>query len=323
MGAGRLPRWVLPFAVVALLVGAATWWWTHPPDPAEALRSAWAPLVTVSRIPDPDLGAGVERWLLVDALGDTVRALWRPAGAPPGEAADPPAQTSATASGARWTVVILGGARTGDRAALVLPPRLPAHVLAVDWPWSGPRRMSAARFALALPAIHRALLRSPAALALGVDAASRQPEVDSTRIVLLGASLGVPSAVAALRLTGTPSGVALLHGAARLDLLLESELRRLHWPTWAARPAAALGYRMVRPLEPTLHSEVANRIPVLLVSAAADERLPGPCVAALHEALPGAQSVWLDGRHVRPDRGDMLEPLVREVVQWLERIDAP
>lgn len=160
-------------------------------NPQRALARRHAPVVSVVREPRLDLGARVERWLIVTVAGDTLSGLWR--GAPP-------------VHGAPWTIVMLGGIGTDDRAALVVPPEIPAHVLAMSWPWRGPRRMSALRFLAELPAIREACLRSPAVLAAGAEAVARQPDAASPRVAFLGASLGAPSALASMSLTGTPRG---------------------------------------------------------------------------------------------------------------------
>ena len=65
---------------------------------------------------------------MVDERGDTFTGLWRAAVRGAG---DPRAESEATNQ--LWTVVLLGGFFSGDRAALLLPERLHAHVLAVDW----------------------------------------------------------------------------------------------------------------------------------------------------------------------------------------------
>src|SRR5437867_11711045 len=101
-------------------------------DPGPVLERHHSPLARVWRSAAPGLGARVERWRLVTARGDTVRALWR--SAPPG-VPDP------------WTAVMLGGFQTGERAALLLPEGAPFHVLAVDWPLRGPRTLTPAEFA--------------------------------------------------------------------------------------------------------------------------------------------------------------------------------
>lgn len=295
-------------AVVAALAAAAAAWWLAPHDPIAELRARQSPLARVERSAAPDLGARIERWRLLDARGDTVRALWRPA----------PAETPAP-----WTLVLLGGARTGDRAVLLLPPDLPANVLAVDWPWSGPRRLSAGRFVREHLAIRSALLRTPAALALAVDALSGEPRVERARIALLGASLGVPPTLAALVLTDAPAALVLVHGAADVEGLVRHALAERVRPAALRALLAAYVARLVRPLEPALHFERAGRVPTLVVSAGADDWLHPAGVAQLESGIAGASIVRHGGGHVLPKQQEIIAEISSDVLVWLDNLDSP
>jgi dienelactone hydrolase len=295
------------WVVLVLMVAAAVWrWWSRPPDAAAELAARRAPLARLERTPRPDLGARVERWCLVDARGDTAWALWRPA-----------------PRGARraWTVVMLGGIGTGERAALLLPPDLPVHALAVDWPWRGPRRMDAGTLVRRLPAIRAALLRTPACLALGLEALAREGVADTARLALLGASLGAPPTLAALRLSGSPDALVLVDGFADLGAALRHGLVREGCPRPLAAPLAALGARLLDPLEPARHAH-AIEVPVLAFGATRDERLPRASVERLHTLLPGAALRWRADTHVLPERRDLIATLARSAAAWLDSLPA-
>src|SRR5262245_38120168 len=207
------------FALLTLALTLAGGAWAGERDPAPILRRYSSPPVRLERRPAPTLGARVQRWLLISARGDSVNALWRPA---PARAKNP------------WTVVLMGGFGTGDRAALLLPQDSLYNTLAVNWPWSGKRRLTPAEFTMKLPAIQQAVLRSPAVLALGVEAVIRTRGVDPSRIALVGASLGAYPALAALRITGAPDAVVLVDAGADLELLMREGLEREGWVSGAA-----------------------------------------------------------------------------------------
>jgi hypothetical protein len=291
--------------VAIALAAAIAWWWTHPPDPVRTLREHWSPLARLERTPRPDLGEGIERWRLHDARGRTVQGIWRPARLPSGAARQV------------WTVVLMGGLHTGDRAAFLIPAHLPVHVLAMDWPWDGPREMDQARFVAMIPAIRRAILDTPACLAIAVDAAAAQPEVDATRIALIGVSLGVPAATGAIRLTDSPTAVVLVDGAVDLEKTLEADLRARGDTRWLAAPLASLASRLTDAMEPSHHLEALVDYPTLLVNSRDDDRLVPETILALHAALPGAAHVWRDGEHVRPEEAEILAALVRDIHGWL------
>jgi len=292
----------LLLAAAVFAAALAAWWWTHPPDPIATLRACWAPPVRVERLHAPELGTGIERWRIFDARGDSVSALWRPA---PTGASEP------------WTVVLLGGFHTGDRAALVLPEDEPANVLAVDWPWSEERSLSSWEIMAHLRKIQAAALRSPAALALGVEAARSQPDVDSTRLAVFGVSLGVPPALAALRLTRAPRALALIDGAAGLQDLFDAELRTAVRPRALAAPIAALAYRLVRPLEPALNADAAAGLPVLMINAADDELMPHAGVQRLRAGIPQATYETRPGKHIRPSARAEIAALTARAASWL------
>uniref|UniRef100_A0A832I5S7 Alpha/beta hydrolase n=1 Tax=Eiseniibacteriota bacterium TaxID=2212470 RepID=A0A832I5S7_UNCEI len=288
---------------IALIALALAAWWLWPSDGVAELRARHAPLVRVLRAPRPDLGPGVERWVMVTARGDTVRGLWRPA---PGAG--------------RWTAVLLGGIGTGDRAALLVPPGLGVSVLAIEWTWDGPRRLGALGLLANAGAIRDAALASPAALATGLEAAARAPGVDTARVALLGVSLGVPPALAALWLSSVPDAVALVHGAGDLAMPFARGLERAGVRPGLARAGGALAARLLRPLEPWRNARAARGVPVLLVNSDADELLPRPSIARLHAALPHATVRWEDGAHIRPQQRDRIARLSARVLDWLERL---
>jgi fermentation-respiration switch protein FrsA (DUF1100 family) len=256
----------------------------------------------VERRPAPAFGAKVERWWLISARGDTFRALWRP-----------------VAAGAKrpWTAVMLGGFDTGERAALLLPEDSTFNVLAVDWPWRGPHRMSPAEFAIRLPAIRRAVMRSPSVLALGAEAVAGARGVDASRIVMVGASLGAPPVLASLRLTPLPDAVVLVDAGADLELLVRDALRREGWLGGPASLTAAGAFQWLWPLEPALNAPAAAGLPVLVLNSTGDERVPRASAAKLHASLPHATVRWREGPHLRPSQAGVIRRIVGEVNAWL------
>lgn len=318
-----MPRWawvaltLLRFAGVVLamlpVAFAATlwWWWAHPPEPALTLLAHRGFTASVQREPAPELGPRLERWRIAVTHGDTLRALFR--------AASPSARAKRT--GRPWAVVMLGGIGTGDRAALLLPDSLAVDALALEWPMRSPQGLPWHGFLRRVPAMRHALLHAPAALAHGAAALRR--ERSPVRVALLGASLGTPVAVAALRLTQAEA-LVLVDGMADLEALFDSETRRVLPHPWLdaalAPPAASLAARLADPLEPRHHAEAAQRMPVLLVDAEAEQRYPPASVQALHAALPHAERRTHPGAHLRPEDGAQVRAIIQEVDGWLRAL---
>ncbi len=287
------------------MFAALAWWWTHPPGPSREMLAHHRPLRVLERMPVHGLGQGLERWSMIAAGSDTVTGLWR--------------------SGARahpeWVVVLLGGIGTDERAALLVPDSLPIGVLAVSWPWKGPRHMERHEFLARVPEIHDALLGTPGALARGVEAVRRA--YPRARVALIGASLGVPPTVAALPLASVDA-LVLVDGAADLARLLRSEvsneLGRGSVASMLAPAAASLGARLTSSLEPSQYGSFARTLPVLLVDAEQEERYPPECIARLHATFPDAVRVTHPGGHIRPENGPQVAAVIASAASWLDSL---
>jgi hypothetical protein len=296
------------FALIGLFaaLAALAFWWTHPPDPELEVRARHRPLLALEREPAPELGRGFERWRMIAAGPDTVSGLWRPArgGATP------------------WVAVILGGIGTDDRAAQLVPDSLPIGVLAVSWPWKGPRRMPRLAFVRSVPALREALLRTPGALTRGVEAVRRA--APGARVVVLGASLGVAPAAATPALARLDA-LALVDGAADLGPLLRRETSRVLGDGLAATllaPAAgAIGARLLSSLEPARFGEAAGELPVFLLDAASDARYPPECIARLHSTFPNATRATHPGAHMRPEDRRQIAAIIDLVWRWLAGLE--
>jgi hypothetical protein len=297
----------LALLVLAPVIAGVTWW-LRPGDPVAVLR-AHAPIVTAVTRERLD-GSGLERWRMATARGDTLSGLWKPAAGVPVSKA--------------WSVVLLGGLETGERAATLIPDSLPVAVLAMDWPWPGRHTMQAHQIAAATPAIRRAVLSSPGTLAAGLFALALTGEAAPARIAVVGVSLGVPPAVAALALEPSPppAALALVDGAADLTAMLDRGLLRERIPSWLVGPAARLGARLIHPLEPALHGHTARHLPVLIINARDDARLPPHGIHRLHAAFPTAEVRWREGTHVDPAQHELIASIAHEVHAWIEETQA-
>jgi hypothetical protein len=126
----------------------------------------------------------------------------------------------------RPVFVILGGYRTGDRAATLIPDTHGNVVAALAYPYEGDLGMKGLAVLPKVPALRRAILDTPAAIMLAIDYLLSRPDVDSTRIELVGASFGTPFATMAGALDQRATRVWSLHGAAWPYEQIELNLRR-------------------------------------------------------------------------------------------------
>ena len=312
---GRSPRnrgaSILVAAALAAVAVAAVIAWVPSSGWEAKSRMSSRALLKLERIPAPELGPGFERWRMIGARRDTVTGIWRSSAAGRSDG------RAAPASGG-WSVVVLGGIGTDDRAALLVPDSLPVGVLAVSWPWKGKRQMGSWEFVANAPAIRDALLRTPDALVRGISAVRQaQP---GTRVALVGASLGVPPTVAAMR-EAKVDAVVLIDGAADLARLLHAEAGRAlsdrKVAAAFAQACAPLAGWLLAALEPSRKWPNERAVPTLIIDAEDEERLPRACVAALHARFPHATLATHPGAHMRPENPEQMEVILRRVWQWL------
>jgi hypothetical protein len=214
--------------------------------------------------------------------------------------------------------LILGGYRTGERAAALIEDTGGNVVAAMSYPYRGPLDLKGIAVLRHVPAIRRAILDTPAAVLLALDYLALLPGIDTTRIELVGASFGVPFATIAAALDRRVSRLWLVHGAGAPFRLLEHNLKRqIPWAP-ARYVVAWLAYHLaagpvVRP-ERWL-SKVSPR-PVVLINARDDERLPREAIEALHESAGSPkEEIWLPGGHVQPNRLEIIHQLVATILE--------
>lgn len=218
--------------------------------------------------------------------------------------------------------LILGGYRTGERAAALLDDTGGNLVAAMNYPYTGPIDVKGLAVLRHVPAIRKAILDTPAAVLLALDYLATLPQVDTTRIELVGASFGVPFATIAAALDYRVARLWLVHGAGDPLRLLEHNLKR-SVPFAPARYVVAwLAYHLAA--GPVVRPErwlprVAPR-PVILLNAREDERLPRPAIEKLHRsAMPPKEEIWLPGSHVQPNRPEIIKQLVVTILERAAR----
>jgi dienelactone hydrolase len=199
-------------------------------------------------------------------------------------------------------LVVLGGHRTGSDAVTLLDRSTARAIVALDYPYDGPQRTRGFFASLAVvPNVRQAFLDTPPAISLALDWLWEQPWVDRDRVVLAGASLGVPFAATAAARDRRLAGLTLVHGAADNRLWLETNIADRLRPAWLRPGVAAVSPR-----------------PVLIVGAREDERIPAGQTELLYESAGEPKKLrWTDGRHVQPGRTEVIEQLMRIVDEEL------
>lgn len=261
------------------------------------------PLQVTDRVAvSSDSAERVEELTLRMPDGDSITAFLR-------------APTEATAS-SLGGVVLVAGRETGRRAAAVVPGPLGTAVLAVEYPQALPEDLTVSALLDRLPEIRSAALRMPGILRGAARFLADEPAVDSTRMAMVGVSFGVPFAAAA----GSDPlfrGVALHHGGAGLDRILEANLP-VENGLLRSIAAELLGWYF-RSLEPARHVDDLGATPLLLINGRGDTRIPESSVLLLARAASGpVELMWLPHEHLMPGDTALMRVLADSTLSRFE-----
>ncbi len=218
-------------------------------------------------------------------------------------------------------LVVLGGHRTGSDAVDLFGDVGDRAVIGVDYPYHGPEKVKGMMpIVKTVPLARHAFLDITPAISLIIDWLVEQAWVDQNRMVVIGASLGVPFAAAAAARDKRITGIMLVHGAADNRLWFQVQVARridaeiLHYPL-----ATVLNWLAYGPIFDTnKHIATVSPRPVLVIGARHDERTPAGQTESLFNAAHNPKRLrWTEGQHIRPDRNEVIEELLRIAAEEL------
>lgn len=302
-----LRRLIVPAVVAAAVLGATRWWLLRDPEPHFASRrthvvSAVAgPVMRVRDMVEQDV-------VVTGANGLRVEFRTR-------RRADLPAGVRAP------LFVLLGGHMSGkESASLIADPRR-YIVASMSYPFDGNERVTGVAVVAEVPAIRRTIFDTPPAVMLALDHLLTMPDVDTTRVELVGASFGVPFAAVIGAIDRRVRRVWLVQGGANPRTLIYAGLRDEIGFVPARRAVAALADLLAsgpRFAPERWVGRIAPR-PVVMINTVDDERIPRGTAEALHAAAREPREVvWLPGMHVQPNRPDVLSALVNAVFDRMD-----
>ena len=216
--------------------------------------------------------------------------------------------------------LILGGHGTGSKAAGLIHIEKPAVICAIDYPSYPPWKagiLQAPRVLSQL--ISRAMSAAGSSFAV-LDYLLSRPEVDTSRVVVLGASFGVPFAVIAAALDARIKGLVLLYGAGDLGRIIDWNLKGdIHSRMLRGLASRILG-ALASPFEPLSYIGRVSPRPILMVNGRNDEKMPPLCVELLYRrAGEPKEIIWIESRHVEPSESELIDSLTAVVWRWLEK----
>jgi len=222
--------------------------------------------------------------------------------------------------------VVLGGIGRGRRIATV--PGLDAIaakavVVGLDYPLPARRRAwQGLQFVATLARVRPAAFDTIALLLLTLDYLESRPDVDRSRLFLIGGSLGGPIVTIAGAVDERPAAVVVLYGGGNVGALvahtLQHETQHVPWPAWQARLAGRALATLLTPLEPTRYASAIAPRAFLMVNGAGDSLVPREHVEALYAAAREPKELlWVEGEHVQPTESELLARLSGIVTSWL------
>lgn len=293
------------FAVLLLACGAAVAWLLRDPTPRfDARRSA---IESVREFPvtlDGDTREQEVHLIATSGLGVEM-AIRRPA-------TDEPVVVR------RPLFIVLGGAVRGKDAGKLIGDTRGAIFASIKYPYDGNLKAKGAVEVLQqVPAIRRAFYDTPPAVQLALDYLLSRPDVDSTRIEMVGASFGAPFATIAAARDTRITRLWLAHGGGDSYALLEHNLKRDIPNATLRAPLAHLANVLVSGPRFTPEAwvgQVAPR-PVIMINATDDEQIPRSSVDLLFAAAGDPKElVWLPGKHMQGNRPEVIEQLINAMV---------
>jgi hypothetical protein len=216
-------------------------------------------------------------------------------------------------------VVMVAGRFTGREAVKMIPAPLESVMLAVEYPQTIPVRVSVWEWIRALPSIRRSALQMPGILSGAARYLAEQPEVDASRIRLVGISFGVPFAAAAGK-DRIFTAVALHYGGSDLASLFHANLPVDN--RWVRSGVASFAGWWFREMDPGRHVAAISPTPLLLINATRDDLIPRAAAERLGSlARPPMRQIWLPYGHLRPGETEIIREVADSTFRYFGHSD--
>ena len=208
-------------------------------------------------------------------------------------------------------IIVLGGKTTGKDAINYAFDIRNVVVVAPDYPYTPRPSYSFLEFLIDVPEMRTAALDMVPSVMLVMDYLARRPDVDTSRIVLLGYSFGAPVVPAVIAQDRRPAVAAMAYGAGDLTSLIRHNVARYRGPL-ESELAGRLAGLLLRPLEPLRYVDRISPTPLIMINGTQDEQIPRGNVDLLYwTARQPKKLIWLESRHVNPRNVELTIRIIR------------
>ena len=207
----------------------------------------------------------------------------------------------------------------GARAAGLIRLTRPAALCSMDYPAFETKKPTLRGSPAFITGMREASLDAVGGTFNVLDYLCARGEVDTSRITVVGASLGVPFAVISASLDQRVNALVLVYGAGDLDHLIDWNLRRKLKFTPARLLVSRILSTAAAPFEPSAYIGRLAPRPLLMVNSRQDERIPEPCIRYLFSNAGQPKTIrWLATAHIHPTNRELIDSLTETVSGWLE-----
>ena len=216
-------------------------------------------------------------------------------------------------------IVLLGGKTTGKYAIDYALDIKDVIIIAPDYPYTPRDRYTLLQFLEDLPAMRQALLDMVPAVMLVTDYLWQRPDVDTTKVILLGYSFGAPFVPCLLAHDRRAGIAAMVYGGGDLRSLITHNVGRYEGPL-VSECVGDLGGVLLRPLEPLRYIERVSPTPLIMINGTRDEQIPRAYVEILFQrAREPKKLIWLDTKHVHWKNVELTRLIVKILSRELEQ----
>ena len=225
-------------------------------------------------------------------------------------------------------ILIFGGFQNAGRVLDLIHTEEPVVLASFDYPFDPPRRFEFPQSLGLAPQVKQMVQDTLGGIHELVAYLKMRPDVDPSRITIIGASLGSPFAALAGAAEPDLKGVILVHGFGDIPQTAVHEMMRAWQPRYgiwiypAAATIAHLGWwylNMESPEEAL--QKLAPDQKVLVINAESDHFVPSQASEALWDALKKsrarAERVTMPGDHLMPGQDSKIAQILSFCTRWM------
>ncbi len=225
-------------------------------------------------------------------------------------------------NGQRYPAVILmGGKATGKHAIDYAIDIRNVLIAAPDYAYQPREEYTLAEFLSDVPEMRGAALSMVPSVMLLSNYLWQRPDVDTTRLILLGYSFGAPFVPCIAAYDRRPAAVVMVFGGGDLRGMIRHNVRRYRGPI-VSDLAGSISAVLLRPLEPLRYADRISPMPLVMINGTDDEQVPRQYAEEFFSAAEEPKKiVWLEARHVNPRNEELTRRIVQTMKEELVRLN--